>query len=354
MRAKEFITERLDYSKYLPVLKRIIKNTFYSVNSDEDLYDPQSKVNQFFYDLQHDIDSHILKPLLKDHPITVTNEQGENVKVRHLLMSFDVSYDDPIGQLNIDQLNAHVVDQLSSAYPDKKFKPGVETTVMFLKSHSALTGEAQFSYEDDTHNGLINMAVRGSSVANYVFLLEDTKIVTAGLELLTNNIIGGIIHEVKHFIQSTNVTANLGYNAQVNRYYTGDKDKLTGNTHASADYKNDLYDQGEEGYWLNADEMDSWAANAASEINNIFGADTKSAADYLNAIAGGQEYVYNGVPIVTSMTQYYNTIFDDNVQMNTDRDTVWRKFIKDVYKDVQMYKPAPAPSALQKRLSKPQ
>jgi hypothetical protein len=351
MRAKEFITERLDYSDYLPVLKRIIKNTFYSINSDEDLYDPESKVNQFFYDIQHDIDAKVLAPLLKANPITITDDEGNKIKVRHLLMSFNVRFDEPMGSLDIDGLNAHAVEQLSATYPDKDFKPSSETTAMFLRSYSALTGEAQFSYEEDTHNGLINMDVRGSSVANYVFLMEDTKIVTAGLDLLTNNIIGGIIHEVKHFIQSTSVIANFGYNADVNKYHTGDVDKLN-DPENYPDYKSDLYAQGEEGYWLNADEMNSWSANAAAEINNIFGSDTESAKAYINAIAGGQEYVYNGVPVWTTLGHYYNTIFDDEVQVNTDRNNLWKKFIKDVYKDVQMYQAKQAPSKVQQHLAK--
>lgn len=348
MRAKEFITERLDYSKYLPILKRIIKNTFYSVNSDEDLYDPESKVNQFFYDMQHDIDAQILKPLLKENPITIDGH-----KVKHLLMSFDVSYEGDIGRLNIPALNQHVVDQLQDKYPDKSFKPSSDLTATFLRSHSAFTGEAQFSYEEETHNALINMEVRGTSVANYAFLSDDTKIITASLEQLTNNIIGGIIHEVKHYIQSTNVAANLGYNAQVNRFYTGDVDKLS-DPEQSGDYKNDLYTNTEAGYWLNADEMNSWSANAAAEINSIFGNDRDAAQQYLNAMAGGQQFTYNGVPVETSMQKYHDMIFDNSIQMNTDRNQVWKKFVKDVYKDVQMYKPAPQPSALQTRLSKPQ
>lgn len=348
MRAKEFITERLDYSKYLPVLKRIIKNTFYSVNSDEDLYDPQSKVNQFFYDMQHDIDAQILKPLLKENPIVI-----EGQKVRHLLMSFEVTYEGEIGRLDIAALNQHVVDQLHGKYPEQSFKPSTDLTATFLRSHSAFTGEAQFSYEQETHNALINMEVRGTSVANYAFLSDDTKVITASLDQLTNNIIGGIIHEVKHYIQSTNVAANFGYNAQVNRFYTGDVAQLS-NPETSGDYKNDLYNDTEEGYWLNADEMNSWSANAAAEINSIFGADKKSAHTYLNAIAGGKGFNYNGVPVETSMNKYHQMIFNPETHVNTDRNTIWKKFIKDVYKDVQMYQPAQTPSALQKRLSKPQ
>lgn len=333
MKVTEILLERLDYSKYLPILKRIIKNTFYSINSDEDLYDPQSKVNQFFYDLQDDIDSQILKPLLKENPITINGN-----KVNHLLMSFNVTYDEPIGRLNIDSLNQHVADTLSAKYPKQEFKASSDITARYLRSHTSFTGEAEFSYEDATHNGLIKMDVRGSSVANYAFLSDDSKVLTASLEQLTNNIIGGIIHEVKHYIQSTNVAKNMGYNAQVNKFYTGDPKKLS----ADANLKNKQYNTTKGGYWLNADEMNSWSANAAAEINSVFGNDEASMLQYMNATMSNKPFSYNGVPVNTSLDHYRKMIFDKRHKINVNRDNLWRKFVKDVYKDIQMYKPTPS------------
>ena len=333
MRATEFITERFDYSKYLPILRRIIKNTFHSINSDEDLYDPVSKVNQFFYDLQDDIDSHILAPLLKENPITI-----EGSKVNHLFMSFKVNFTEKIptgGRLDVNALNNQVASALQQKYSKQRFEPSTDLTVSFLKSMTSFVGEATFGYEEDTHNGLINMDVRGDMIANFAFMAEDSKIVTASLELLTNDIIGKLMHEVKHYIQSSKVAKNLGYHAQVNRFYTGDPKQLS-HPETGGHYKNKMYDT-DTGYWLNADEMNSWATNAAAEINSIFGNDVNAKNQYMNAVMSGKPFNYNGAPVDTTLNTYRAKIFDKRRKVNVDRNTLWRKFVKDVYQDVQMF-----------------
>lgn len=333
MRANEFITERFDYSKYLPILRRIIKNTFHSINSDEDLYDPVSKVNQFFYDLQDDIDSHILAPLLKENPITI-----EGSKVNHLFMSFKVNFAEKVpagGRLDVNALNSQVANTLQQKYSKQRFEPSTDLTVSFLKSMTSFVGEATFGYEEDTHNGLINMDVRGEMVANFAFMAEDSKIVTASLELLTNDIIGKLMHEIKHYIQSSKVAKNLGYHAQVNRFYTGDPKKLS-HPETGGHYKNKMYDT-DTGYWLNADEMNSWATNAAAEINSVFGNDVNAKNQYMNAVMSGKPFNYNGAPVDTTLNTYRAKIFDKRRKVNVDRNTLWRKFIKDVYHDVQLF-----------------
>lgn len=329
MRAIEFITERFDYSKYLPILRRIIKNTFHSINSDEDFYDAKSKVNQFFYDMEQDIDTMILKPLLKENPITINGKP-----VNHLLMSFRVKYEgEPLsGTPDIDSLNNQVAAELGKKYSKQRFEPSTDLTIRYLRSMTSFVGEAEFGYEEDTHNGLINMDVRGTQIANLAFMSDDSKIVTASLDHLTNDIIGKLMHEIKHYIQSTKVAKNMGYNAQVNRFYTGDKKKL-----ASGDYKNKHYATSDSGYWLNADEMDSWAANAASEINSIFGTDHASRNQYMQAVMSGQPFNYHGAPVDTTLNTYRTKIFDQRRKVNVDRNTLWKKFVKDVYKNVQMY-----------------
>lgn len=346
MRANEFITERFDYSKYLPILRRIIKNTFHSINADEDLYDPASKVNQFFYDLQDDIDTHILKPLLKENPITINGN-----KVNHLLMSFRVNFEGGKpprpGTLDVDAVNQQVATTLQQKYSKNQFTPSTDLTTSFLKTMTSFVGEATFGYEEDTHNGIINMDVRGSMIANFAFMSDDTKIVTTSLEVLTNDIIGKLMHEIKHYIQSSKVIKNMGYNAQVNRFYTGDPKKLS-HPKTGGDYKNQLYDKSDSGYWLNADEMNSWATNAAAEINNVFGNDTASKNQYMNAVMSGKPFTYNGAPVDTTLNTYRNKIFDKRRRVNVDRNTLWRKFIKDVYHDVQLF------STSQKQPSKPQ
>ncbi len=342
MRATEFITERFDYSKYLPILKRIIKNTFYSINADEDFYDPKSKVNQFFYDLQHDIDEQILKPLLKENPIVIDGH-----KVNHLIMSFKVKFEGGnIGTLNVDSLNQQVASTLQQKHPKQKFEPSTDLTVSYLKSNTSFVGEATFGYEEDTNNGIINMDVRGSMVAVYAFASDDTKIVSASLDLMTNDIIGKLMHEIKHYIQSSKVAKNFGYNAQVNRFYTGDVKKLT-NPQTGGHYKNQLYDKSDSGYWLNANEMNSWATNAAAEINSVFGNDVAAKSQYMNAVMSGKPYSYRGAPVDTTLNTYRAKIFDKRRHVNVDRNTLWRKFIKDVYHDVQLFSTSQKPPSKQ-------
>lgn len=332
MRANEFITERFDYSKHLPVLKRIIKNTFHSINADEDFYDPKSKVNQFFYDLQDDIDTHILTPLLKENPIAIDGKP-----VKHLLMSFRVNFEqNPIGTPDVDALNQDVANRLQQKYSKQRFVPSTSLTVSYIKSLTSFVGEATFGYEQDTGNGIITMDVSGTMIANFAFMSDDTKIVSASLDHLTHDIIGKLIHEIKHYIQSTKVAKNIGYHGQVNRFYTGDVKKLT-HPETGGHYKNKLYGATDSGYWLNADEMDSWAANAAAEINSIFGTDKVAKAEYMNAVAGGRPFNYNGAPVDTTLNTYRSKIFDKRRHVNVDRNTLWKKFIKDVYKNVQMY-----------------
>jgi hypothetical protein len=233
-------------------------------------------------------------------------------------------------------LNNQVVNLLKTKYPKQNFAASSDTTANYIRSHTSFTGEAEFSYEADTRNGLIKMDVYGASIANYVFISDDTKVITASLDQLTNNIIGGIIHEIKHYIQSTKVAKNLGYNAQVNRFYTGDPKKLS-DPQSGAVLKNKKYSTTKGGYWLNADEMNSWSANAAAEINSIFGADKQAIAQYMNAVMAGKQFNYKNTPVDTSLNHYRKMIFDKRHHVNVDRDSLWRKFVKDVYKDVQMY-----------------
>ncbi len=344
MRANEFITERFDYSKYLPVLNRIIKNTFHSINSDEDFYDATSKVNQFFYDMEHDIDALILAPLLKENPITINDNQ-----VNRLLMSFKVEFGSKpmTGTPDVDSLNAHVASELGKMYSKQRFQPSTDLTIRYLRSLTSFVGEAEFGYEAETHNGLITMDVRGTDIANLAFMSDDSKIVTASLDHLANDIIGKLMHEIKHYIQSTKVAKNMGYNAQVNKFYSGDKKKL-----ASGDYRNQYYATSDSGYWLNADEMDSWAANAASEINSIFGKDLGSRNQYMQAVMSGKPFTYHGAPVDTTLNTYRTKIFDKRRKVHVDRNQLWRKFVKDVYANVQMYQPAAQPTKVQQHLAK--
>ena len=324
MRANEFITERFSYQEYLPKLKRLISDTFYDVVGDEDNPDPVSKVNAFFYELQNRIDDDILAPLIKKNPLVINN-----VPIRHLTVSFRPKFTGQVGRLNIGSMSAKAQQHLNKYYPGvQRAAAGVDTTAKYIKSHVDFTGEAEYGIDQETKNAIININIHGTELANMLFQAENSAIATAALGSLTSGIIGKLFHEIKHFMQSTKVIGKFGYNAQVNKFYTGDPKKIDKNKH---------YEKTKSGYWLNTDEMDAWAANAAADINNVFGKDKQAIVDYMNATAQGQAYLHNGVPVNTTLNTYRSQIFNPRYQMNTDRQVVWRRFVKDVYKDLQMH-----------------
>ena len=324
MRANEFLAERLDYSAYIPVLHRLISDIFNQVVTDEYSHDAKSKVNTFFYELQELIDTKILTPLLKKNPIVI-----EQVPIRFITVSFKPTFTSDMGKMSMGSVSANVQRSLKKQYPDAPLpKGGTDTIAQYIKSHLDFTGEAEFNFDPETKNAIIRIDVRGSEVANYLFNSDNTAIATASLKTLTSNIAGKLFHEIKHFIQGTKVTKNFGFNAQVNKFYTGNPKKIDKNKH---------YATTKSGYWLNSNEMDSWAANAAAEINNIFGHDVDAINQYMNIASKGQTTSYNNVPVNTSLNHYYSQIFNPRYKVNTDRQTLWRKFIKDVYKDLQHY-----------------
>jgi hypothetical protein len=324
MRAKEFLSERFDYSGYIPILSRLVTDIFYATSAADEYDSPAAKVNAFLYELQEEIDDKILTPLLKDNPIV-----DRGVQIRSLTISFKPTFDSAMGSLNMGKMSSSVQRTLRKQYPANPLPPAGPTTVaQFLKSHIDFTKEADFHVSPDARSAIINIGMRGSEIANYIFLAEDGAIATAGLKTLSSGIAGKLFHELKHFMQTTKVSKKVGTDVDVNRYYTGNPKTMNKVHH---------YNNTKSGYWLNSDELDSWAANAAAELHNVFGTDVQAMTDYLNATSIGQTINYNGVPVKTTMDSYYQQVFNPRYKMNTPRQDVWRKFVKNVYKDVQMY-----------------
>ena len=326
MKVSEILKEDFDYSQYIPVLKKLITDTFYETLRDEDYDDPKSKVNAFFYSLQDKIDDHVMKPLLKANPIVINQ-----VPIRFLTVSFKPSFDGQVGKMSLGSMSALTQKAMRQRYPGQPLpQAGAKTVAQYIKSHTDFTGEADFHFNSETKNALINIGIHGSEVANYLFNVDEQQIADASLKTLTSGITGKLFHEVKHFIQNTKVAKNMGYNAQVNKFFTGP-------ANATAQQKNKHYTNTKSGYWLNTDEMDAWAANAAAEISNAFGGDKPAMNQYMNNVSAGHTTTHNGVPVSTSMDHYRREIFNPRYNMNTDRQTVWRRFVKDVYKDLQLH-----------------
>ena len=136
-----------------------------------------------------------------------------------------------------------------------------------------------------------------------------------------------MMHEIRHFMQSTKVAANVGSDADLRKFYVGDKTKTN----------KQLY-KTKQGYYLNTDEMDSWAANIAGEIKNTFGNDRRGIDWYLNVVTRGKTARYNNLPVSTTLDHYKDIIINGKAELNVDRQELWKKLIKNVYKDLQFYK----------------
>lgn len=335
MRATEFLTERFDYTKYINPLSRLITDTFYEVVADEDYDDTEAKINEFLYRLEPVIDKKILAPLLKENPIVY-----DGVKVVSLTISFETIWSGkPMAPPNMGALSAGVQRSLRQTYPGVAMpRASNDVTAQHLKTNMDFTQLARFYVHPEAKSGIINIEIRASHLGSFLFLSDNSALVTSALQTLTSNIMGKIFHEVKHFMQATKTAKSTETDprkrADLNRYYTGDYKTMDKQAHYNATRANgELGD----GYWLNADEMDSFAANAAAEINNIFGNDVAAINNYLNAASRGQTIMHNGIPVHTTVGHIYRELYNPENQMNTDRTVVWKKFMKNVFKDVQMY-----------------
>lgn len=325
MRATEILSERFDYQQYTGPLMRLVTDAYAQTREHGDIEDPKNMINDFLYELGEAIDEVILIPLLKSNPIVY-----EGVRIRSITVSFSPIFDKPMGAVKLGSISSEMQRYLRKTYPGNPLPTaGVPAITAYIKSHVNFTREARFRIDTDARSAIITIDIDGSQLANLMFLTQDPEIQKAALQTTSSGISGKLFHEIKHAMQSNKLAAKGKTDKEYNRFYTGNPKNMD---------KDHQYTQTKDGYWLNSEELDSWAANVASEIMNIFGEDTQGMVDYLNASSQGKTINYNGMPIDTTLAHYYREIFNPEYQMNTPRQEVWRKFIKNIYKDIQMYR----------------
>jgi hypothetical protein len=328
MKASEILTERFDYSGYIPIVRNLVHDLFHKVQAT-DQPDPAQKVTHFLAVLQDAINKQVLAPIIADNSLVYNGVQIDTLQLTML-----PTFDKPMGKMNLGSMSAKVQQGIRKGYPNAQMpKAGVATMSQYVKGHVSFIGEASFQVFPKTQSAAINMEINGSSMANYLFLMDAEaagSVVDAGLNTFASGLVGKLFHEVKHYMQNVKIASkpHLDPTVDLNRYYTGDPKTMN---------RARKYTNTKSGYWLNSDEMDSWASDVAAQIVNIFGTDTQAMVDYLNAASTGQTTMHNNVPVKTDLGHYYRQVFNKRYKVNTPREDIWRKFIKNVYKDIQLH-----------------
>lgn len=326
MKASEILSERFDYSEYIPGLQKTISDLFYQVKATQGT--GAEKVAQFAQALEAAVSSQILDPIAKS-----TNMVYDSSPISTIQFNIEPVFKGAVGKINVGSTSAKVQRAIKADYPYIELpRAGIPTIAQYVKGNVSLVGKAHFKVHPKRQSAEIAMDINGTNVANYMFLMDDqiaSDIVQSALATFTNKFIGLLFHEVKHYMQLGKITQkpHLDATKEYDRYYTGNPKTMD----RAKQYKT------KSGYWLNSAEMDSWAANVASEIVNIFGTDTQAMVDYLNASSKGQTTIHQGLPVKTHLATYYKHIFNPRYKVNVPRDELWRKFIKNVYKDIQLH-----------------
>jgi hypothetical protein len=326
MKATEILSERFDYSGYIPALQKTIYDTFYQVKATEGT--GQEKVAQFAQALQAAVSAQVVDPIAK-----AGNMVYNGTPITSIQFTIEPVFKGAVGKINVGSTSAKVQRSVKADYPYIEMpRAGIPTIAQYVKGNVHLIGKAYFQVHPKQQSAEIAMDIDGTNVANYMFLMDDQiagEIVQSALSTFTNKFIGQLFHEIKHYMQLGKIAQkpHLDASKEYDRYYTGNPKTMDRAKH----YKN------KSGYWLNSAELDSWAANVASEIVNIFGTDTQAMVAYLNAAGKGQTTIHQGLPVKTHLATYYNHIFNPRYKVNTPRQDIWRKFVKNVYKDIQLY-----------------
>lgn len=301
MKVLDIITEAFEYNKYLPKIRKVVKDAFQSASKED--YGIKAQINFFLNEIRNELDEQVMDDILKRYPMTIAGR----IPIRTLSASFKPEY---FKQEEIPFYATHI----------KKQADWIRTNVFFVR-------EADFHMQADAKHALINMEVDATALAKYLFQQQDPKIITASLDAFTNNLIGKLFHEVKHHVQRTK-TAHMGI-LDVNKFYTGNPEDPN---NARKQYKTKA------GYWLNADEIDAWATTIASEIHNIYKDDMTKAGQYLNAVAQGKQIPDPaGFPASTALNHYRNVLFNKRTKTNTDKTVIWRRILKKVYKELGQF-----------------
>lgn len=326
MRANEFLNERFDYSGYIAPVHALITNVFNQVKASDAT--AQDKVAQFAAGLQSAITTQVLEPLVQNDSIVYSGTPIHDIK-----FTINPVFKGAVGKINVGSTSAKVQRSIRADYPYIEMpRAGIPTIAQYVKGNVHLVGKAHFQVHPKQQSADVVMDIDGTNIANYMFLMDEQiagDIVQSALTTFSSKFIGQLFHELKHYMQLAKIAKqpHLDPSQEYDRYYTGNPKTMDRAKH----YKN------KSGYWLNSAELDSWASNVAAEIVNIFGNDTQAMVDYLNASSTGKTTIHQGLPVKTHLATYYKHIFNPRYKMNTPRDEVWRKFVKNVYKDIQLH-----------------
>jgi hypothetical protein len=318
MRLKEILSERLDYSKEIGILRKIVISVFDNVNTEQD--DPVAKATTFLYELQDKIDDQILSLILDKYPIIL-----EDTEIKSLTVSFKPIAGPALRSPSVKQLAMNIRRGMNDKDLDVS---DAELLTQYINGRVSFTKEAEFFVYTEAKSALIRVETFVNKLANFLFIVQDPQINRVALSVFTNDLIGQIFHEVKHHVQTNKIADKFGYDKQVNRFYTGNPKTMR---------KNQKYEKTKSGYWLNSNEMDAWSTNIAAEIHNIFGSDQQAAVQYMIAVGQNKPFRHKGVSVNTHLAHYRDEIFNPRYKMNTDRTVLWQKLLKDVYKNLQMF-----------------
>jgi hypothetical protein len=292
MKVLDIIVESFEYKQYTPVIRKIVNDSFTAAYKEK-RYDLKGKINDFLNQISNKIDQQVLATILEEHPLVIND-----IPIATLSLSFETN-----------------TEQVSDPVESVEFLP-----------------EASFRFDETAKQVYISLDANINAIAWYLFKAEDPKQLTKGLNRFESNLVGKLMHEVRHHVQKYKISQKQGSNVKshlLNKFYTGNP--RSNQFNKNAEYQTDA------GYFLNAHEIDAWSADIANDISNQFGNNVKAMNQYLNNASKGIASHIAGKPVSTTLDSYYRTLFDPKTKTNTDKNTIWRRIIKKVYKDLQQH-----------------
>lgn len=290
MRVLDIINEGFQYKQYIPIITDIVNTSFQKAYKSKN-YNLEGKVNDFLYRISNQVDEKVLAPILAEYPLEI-----RKVPIKTLSLSFTKPVD------------------LSESIESIDFFP-----------------EAIFKFDAEVKQVYIEVEADYKLIGYYLF--RQDKDLTKSIKRLISNLIGILMHEVKHHVQKYKVSKRQGSYVRsdlLNKFYTGDPRSDEFNRHKEY--------QTPSGYFLNAYEIDAWATSIASDIANKFNNNVKAMNQYLNkASKGVATKAADGQPVRTTLDTYYDKLFNPKLKTNTDKNVIWRRIIKKVYKDLEQY-----------------
>lgn len=292
MKVLDIITEGFQYKQYIPIITDIVNTSFQKAYKSRN-YDLEGKVNDFLYRISNQVDEKVLIPILSEYPLEI-----RKIPIKTLSLSFTKPFD------------------LSESIESIEFFP-----------------EAIFKFDAEVKQVYIEVEADYKLIEYYLFRQDNPKDLTKSIKRLISNLIGILMHEVKHHIQKYKVSKRQGSYVRsdlLNKFYTGDP--------GSDDFSRNKEYQTPAGYFLNAFEIDAWATGIASDIANKFNNNVKAMNQYLNnASKGIATKTADGQLITTTLNTYHDKLFNPQLKTNTDKNVIWRRIIKKVYKNLEQF-----------------